>query len=245
MAKIAFLWIVCSFAPSALAQTPSAAGQPHWYMMSDGGKAAGYYVETVGRAADPGLLLSSRKVVTLGSKVANYEIDTVFADDDSLTPVSFELHFRRRDGSRELKLSGHRLLKDKLHQIELKFEQIRPAEPSQTKLFSYAKGSIFMTSLPRFLARHKPGLYAVPAIDEDVRKLELQVRQLRITRTSESKVIDGRSCEHSYVDLGSPEKFDLWVDKDGLLCESSIGGPEVTIKPTTEEAMKKLDPPGK
>jgi hypothetical protein len=222
---------------------PTLAEKPKWYLVKGSTGPLGYYVETVGAGANKDLLLADQKSVYLGSNSANAELETVTTSDDFLTPVSFDLHFRRRDGSRELKVSAVRKRKGVLRQIEITLEKIKPVASKESKTFPYPQGAVFYSSLPRWLARMKPGLYVMKAIIEDIRELDLVTKPLRITRTSEKKNIGGQECERSYVDHGGDSVADMWVSKDGVLCSSRVSDTGATIESSTEDELKKLDLP--
>jgi hypothetical protein len=240
-----YLSVLLALLAPGLARAAAKGGKPEkadWYLVSSGGKPAGFYSEAVRKNSGKALLVTAQKWVNLGAVPADSTIDTLSTDDEFVTPVSFDLFYSRRDGKREFKLSANRKRKGVLRQIELTLETIKPERSKKSKTFPYPVGSVFLSSLPRYLARHKPGMYVVTGILEDVRDLELVTKHLRITRTAESKSLGGRTCERSYVDYGGATA-DMWVAKDGTLCLSTIAESGTKVEPTTEEAVNKLDPP--
>jgi hypothetical protein len=113
------------------------------------------------------------------------------------------------------------------------------------KTFPMAPNTIFYSTLPRYLAKHEPGMYSVNAIMEDIRTLDYVVKILQIRRTSETKKIGALTCEESFVSLNGP-MAEYWVAKDGTLCQLSIPESKSLIEMKTEaEAKTALGLPAK
>lgn len=211
-----------------------------WYSVTSDGKAVGFFSEAFYSEGKKGGFVTVQDWSSSKDADEISHIETLTVDDEFLAPISFSLHHVGAKAASELKLNAL-LKKKKFSELNVKMIRIKPKKDHDEKNIVLPNSTIFYSSLPRYLARHEPGMYAVKAIMEDARGLDISLKLLTINRTAESKKFGADTCEKSFVEIQGP-MAEVWVTKTGKLCELSIPEANSRISLATEEEIKQLRP---
>lgn len=240
MHMLSFATFLFLFTHSPVASAAGTPSDKDWFLLEVNGKAQAYYSEFIVREPKKSLITVQEWKVLEGIR-GESTVRTATLDDEFLTPVSLDTHFRSKDGKKEHKLEVTMKANGKWKDLEYRFRAIRPLPSRKKKQHMMPKEPLFYSSLPRYLARLNPGLHTVTAIMEDVPGVELAIRLLRLNRMTQTRQISGRTCLRSVVDLNGSEG-DMWVTEEGRLCEFTVPAAKTRIVLATEAELKKADP---
>jgi len=214
-----------------------ASGSKDFYLLKLDGQAKGHYSDSFEIQPAEKSVTTRQEWVDLGAAPSELSLKSISLNDPFLSPVSFETHFKSRDGKKEFKLFVRIKKNGKFKDLSYRFEGIKPVRELREKQFIMPADPIFHSALPRYLAKIEPGMYVMRAILEDVRDAKLETRPMRIIRMAEKKEIKGLICHRSSIDING-----VVADDEGKLCALSMPDMKTEFSLSSMEEIKKTDP---
>jgi hypothetical protein len=209
-----------------------------WYLIKRGDKSASSVHESVSTNAKENSSNLRQSVNLFGKDGALVTIETASLNDEKLTPSWMETVFKSTDGKTWYKRSIKARMNGRFTDAEVTVDHLKPKLPTETKTDFMPKDGIFYSSIPRYVAKLKTGLYVVQAIMEDSKLAKLETRNVRIQRLAEKKDFAGVSCTNAIVDVGGFGGM-MWVSDEGKLCQYDVPSAPLLISLSTAEETKK------
>jgi hypothetical protein len=224
------IWLLALLPPAAHAETL----WTEWYLISQAGKAVGFFQETAEkRPARAELAITQRWVEKRGSERIETYIGSV-SSQKKLTPIAF---FVEHKGNKPYKTDG----RAKNNQLEITFKPGTPDLAKSTELTPLGPGYFFSSFLPSAISRHFLGgkeAFAFTAVVEDGGEMNVEVKKGIVDVSTNSKNIGKETCREAMINFDGKVQ-EWWITRTGKVCLVNFPDSATKMELTSEKAAKK------